>query len=527
MNREQAEHREIVSVRLRDLFSVIGLLALTVVSWRVWSYPFLSGIIGTWGDEDFHFGMTSLVSGYLAQYFHGEIPGHMAPSALRYPDAMLILNTLFVNPFFGNQDNSFWHRFPLLIPYLGLVVIVYAVALNILRDFRASLLLSLPIAVCPIMLSLTSEKYLDVGHPFFFFLASFFLYEAIRTSDFRMAILSGLSSGFLSLIRDNSAPTTMLYGGALLLLGFMGSEADLFRKLRNAVVPFLAATVPFVMFYFLKQKTTNIDVDRLRLANVFEQDYILFFRMAVIYLPIPSVLGIFAFFHGTVRHNFAILVIFGSLVAQLMIYGLFQPGWMPWTRNYMMFLGQALFMGLLAIHQLIQFAKKLRPALLAISVFGLGLNVFVGATELGRNRIFHENENRFAYDQLMLFLAENQTEFGNETLYLHVPIEIPTSFEKAVQTANVRFRFWPVYFDEQKVSFNNFMGFEDFIQRLPSDFRYLIYCWRNPQTLSMVINNYPHPQKPSSEQLKNYRVLLEAIDPWSEGRYGLMLLQKI
>ena len=123
------------------------------------------------------------------------------------------------------------------------------------------------------------------GHPIVFFLVAVSLLSLEHHSP-RRDCLVAMSAALLSLVRDNGAPTTLLVS-ALLFFKYVFVVKP--RSLKTALTLASTSAFPFLFFYFCKASHTDVDSSRLSLHNLAGQDYSLFFKYAVFYLPVSGI----------------------------------------------------------------------------------------------------------------------------------------------------------------------------------------------------------------------------------------------
>ncbi len=491
----------------------LGPLGVSLVCWALWSLPRLFLPLQTFGDEDYHFTTTIRMQEYLATLAGGRMPDGAGPHLLRYPALFYLLLGVFPNLDFTDPHYVFFQRLPLAIPYVALVIASYAFAIRLGSDKTRAWLLSLVTATSPLLLCYTSDKFLDISHPLLFFagFASLTLGALRHRSWFAVAIWC---AGLLPLLRDNGLPTTLVLAGAVALFELFGG------RFVSAAVAFVVGAGPGLAYYVLKTLGTAVDSARLSASHLGQQDYDLFFAYLPVYLPWALVLtagcGLWAW-RGTAR-RVVLCATVASLLGQMAIYALFEPGWMPWSRNYLMFFGQVLFLGCVGAP-----TRGVRRALFFAGALGLNVatNIYLNCFELPRNRLFHEPIAVYRYDHLSSFIAANPEVLPpNSTVYMSVPAAVPLAF-KVVPFPGIEFK--PVYFSDSPVDWRSFISFPELLRRVPSESRYFLFHWRVSRGVFKVGRSAV--PRPSAQEIAGYRILFESEDPLSDGNAGLMLLE--
>jgi hypothetical protein len=464
------------------------------------------------GDEDFHFPVSKLMQEYLSSYLHGEIPAGPGPLVLRYPSLFYLVFALFPNLSFDSPSYGFFQRLPLAIPYFALVWATYSFTYRITKNNLYSLLMSCLTATSPVLLCYTSDKFLDIGHPILFFVGFLSLLLGVRGNRSSLAIAIWCAS-LMPLVRDNALPS------ALLLATFVAVHELVERRIVSAVIALLVGCWPGAAYYVLKSLASSVDSARLSVSNLAQQDYGLLFAFLPVYIPWAVVL-LCLYSIVSLRRSSGIwmpVVILSSVGAQLAIYALFEPGWMPWSRNYLMFFGQFLALGVYALSVVPAERGQLVKVMLSMNI---ATNVYLNYSELNKNRIFHEVSVMYRYDQLMDFIKKNPVLVPPQAeIAMSVPVAIPLSFRIEQQGANLK----PIYYADSAADWRSLMSFEEFVRRVPERHKLLLYHWRTSRALFKASGS--SVSRPSNEQLGAYRILFESVDPLSDGASGFLLLE--
>ena len=514
----------------KDFFYSLFITLATLLSWFLWVLPQLSRPPNTYGDEDFHFQATQAISDYISAFFHGSPSPAAAPTAYRYGGLMYLLFGLFT---VWDKDlylSPLLQRGALLIPLLVMTVLTFVLARKLLKDRLLALLFSAVISTSPLLLAFTMDKYLDIGHLPLLLITFASLYLGVTQKNIYALTLCGISASLAPLVRENILPTTLLIS---VFLGIYGTFIYP-KKLKWAILITLATALPFCLFYFFKIHSTTVDIDRLSLKNIFLQDYSALFVMSAIYLnPFICLCSLLAFFWKNTKVRLVITIILASALGQLCIYTFFESGWMPWSRNYIMFDSQFIFLALLGIAWVQKHFLKLKPVTAALMITAILFNLWLDKTELNRNQLFHEIEIRYPYEKLFSYLYTTQNILSGSQIYAQVPIALPYSFHYAEQMLKNKFAtslavtFQQVWRNHQAAGYDNMLTFKEFTQRVPAQAEYLLFHWWQPTNTKMkVLNRYSHIEKPTAKELLPYKILFAESDPWSDGKAGFILLKK-
>ncbi len=515
---------------IKDILYGILILITALIPWFIWVEPQLNRPPNTYGDEDFHFQATLAITHYISAFFHGTLSSTPAPEAYRYSGLMYLLFSLVTILNKHIYLSPFIQRIGLLIPFLFMGLITFICAYTLLKNKILSFLFTLVISTSPLLLAFTTDKYLDIGHVPLFFLLFTCLYWGISKKNINALTLAGVIASLMPLIRENAIPTTLLISAFLGLYGTFIYP----KRFSWATLIATATILPFLLFYYFKLHFLAIDTDRLSLHNAFHQDYQALFKMAFIYFnPIILTFSVIALFWKDNNTRLVIALIFASIFGQLAIYALFQPGWMPWSRNYLMFHSQFIFLALLGIRWIQQYSLKLKSTLHLLLIFAILFNCFLDKHQLNRNQFFHEIEIRYDYLALFNYLSTTQDIPKKSVIYLQAPIAIPYSFRYSQEIIENKrgkpfsFSLHLIEKNHQAASFENMMTFNQFIKLAPHHAQYFLFHWWVPGSDIKIISTYPQVLRPTPTELAHYQVLFKSYDPWSDGKAGLMLLKHV
>ncbi len=500
-------------------------LAVGLAMWAVFVRPDLQRTIDTWGDEDFHFSMVQFVANYMARYLRGDIPAEMLPRGYRYPDLLPTIDALLANEAWGTTGAPWAYRISLGVWSVATAGVGYWAARRLIGDRRVSLALALLLATSPLLLCYATERYLDIAHPLFAILLFVELYALIASPTSTAAYSVIAAAGFLSFVRDNTAPTTLLT--VLVAAGYVfWHRAPGWRRWAHAALMVLAGVAPLLAYYRFKSLSTSVDAGRVALRHLSAQNYSDFFMMFPYYVPFVFVVLAFFAPTGDNKRRIAAASCFVSLGAQLFAYAVFQPGWMPWSRNYLMFYGQVVACGLIGAQALLTTWPRFRPAVLLLCVAGTTWNVWASSRELGRNVVFHEAVLRYDYPRLFEALAGGVLPAG-ATLYMNYPSD-DTAWAMAAGLHPIGdVKVEKIKFDPKTsgYSLRDFMTFAELRERLPQEAEYVLFHWHEPTTRVPILANWKNAPRPTSTELADFEILGEFVDPISTGHNGMVLLR--
>jgi hypothetical protein len=265
----------------------------------------------------------------------------------------------------------------------------------------------------------------------------------------------------------------------------------------------------------------NMDGSRLSFHFLSEQNYFVFFQSSIFYLPwIPIfILLPWSWKKLSKPSLYAVIIAVLSFGAQLFLYGLFQPGWMPWSRNYLMFYGQILFIAWILSDELQgKTFKWLTPLALLIQV-GFQLTLF---PELKNNILFHENEIIYNYPAVFHQLSHNRLIKECPEVVANVPLSKSESWRRAESLFPPKIKFTILRQLNQEPRFQNF---KDFLNEVNEQKVCLLYHYRKNITQIPFLSSNFNAERPDLDSLKNFEVLIDFIDPISQGRNGILLLK--
>lgn len=497
------------SANLGQLHDILFALCTSLL-WFVIFFPELNRPFSSSGDEGHHFIATAEYSKYLMSYLNGNIPKEEFNSFFhyRYTGYFYLVGSIFVNDIFGTLNSSFFQRLVLLVPYLGSGLLI----LNMLRAYKVygvpKSLIVLMILTSPILLSFTLVKYIDIWQVYFLFLTFYFIWKNETVENSRYFLLIVISCSLLPLFRENILPTCVVI---YCYLVFCIIKMPRTNWLRSFIALGLSV-MPIFIFMMLKAYSGMAEAGRLSLVNVVDQDYSLFVLMLFFYIPFTFLALIYLFksIGQKYKENVFVQVLLASLFVQAIVYFLFEPGWIPWTRNYLMLFPQLFLVSLLGCIHYYSSIKMVRVLL----IFVLIANVFGLYALKNGSKYFFENEINTSYEGLANYISLNADKFEGQLIHS----QMPNLYHPSLDRLGIR--------NKLSRKFERYASFPR-LQYLSKGGKYYLFHWRESSTLVPRINQMPSIAKPNNAQLKGFNILYQYIDPWSNGARGYLLLEKV
>jgi len=477
--------------------------------------PWLNLPIHTWGDEDHHFQIFSAQISYLKQYLSFQIPEGPAPSVNRYPSLVNLISLPFISILWGNSLLILLQRISSIITLVFLIYFLFKVIKKNGLDLVSQFNFVVAYICTPLLFSFITDRYLDVAHPFFMCVSIWF---AIQTSKYKIknyALTAALLGGLTSLVRDNTFPFNFVL--SLCLAGICWQKFDFKFSIKILIL----ASLPTLIYILVKQNASGlVDSQRLSLSNIVNQDLGLFFNFWFFYFPICSsvlfFLGVKKLFEE--RHYLIIILVFFTLFFQLFLYLVFQPGWIPWARNYLMFYGCIVAISLYGYINYIQKNQLLR----ILMILTILTNFFIYFFLFKNNKFFHQNEIVFRYDEALTDLKDLNLKKGD--LYMNAPLLVPYSLTKEISDANINPNIF--YPHLNKLNGFKFLTFKEILSDLNKQ-KYILFHFREAKSFMSILNNFPFVRRPTEEELRGFKILRTYFDPWSENQNGLMIIENM
>lgn len=496
-----------------ELKWLVLFLLLTLLFYNVYvnsTSVSLARTTNLFGDEDFHFGAINSVYSLI-----------ISP----------------IDAFFNISDiNTFFGRYPLLHHYISALTgsseylfrdgqaysyfsLVFLVAVTCWLSplGRLTGLISIfALGFSPLAYSYLSNLYSDVYIPIFTLLGFISLYSFSKTNSWKWFVIG---CGFFSLVvflRQHMLPTFMV--GILGLLFFVFKNYGFTKRtIFLMILTLIVCVVPIFIYLITVTMFFHSDAGRVSLSNVFEQDLYLFVLMFFVYIP-----SAFFIFYRSNAFGWVGVFLLLSVLGQLSLYMLFEPGWMPWSRNYLSFSGQFIFFMLLAFStekKLICSLRKYYVALSAMVLFSLS-----GIYSYKNNDVlFGENENIMPYEEVLNYLTNNMKNEPS-AFYFQVPVYGPTAFHRLL---DINGKYGALTYRFAFVKGPDIGNPYAFLNSLSCDAKIVVLHWRSGASLPSIIRNTLFFEKYNPSSGLPFEIVYEIASPLSEGRKGLMVVRRI
>jgi hypothetical protein len=476
-------------------------------------YPDLSRPINLFGDEDFHIISTFNYNSIIFNTSHFQLnTDNIIQSVGRYPGLHHFLASIV-----GSKDYYFRDaQFYLYFLFLGLTIVILLISrINSKLSIYLTLLLFL---LSPLNITYFENYYIDLLIPFLVFTTLVAIYSYAETKDnfwLLIAIFSILITPFL---RQHMLPTSIIFSLATMLIAYKNYHKKPLKYVLITLI-FLTALFPLLFYIYTITNYYHNDQTRVFIKNIFKQDYPILILLSPIYIPAIIFLN-----NLFIKKDFFIFVALTSLFAQLLLYGMFEPGWMPWSRNYLSFVGQIFF--------LVIFINKKKDIKIFIknnlSFILLFILIFISSVYYSKNNntLFSENENRIRYDYALNYIQKNYS--PNKKIFFQVPIAVPATLNFILDYENFnlqdfdRNRLIPILLASQDKLGNPYL----FLNSLDCRADLALIHWRSPTSFSSAINYLSFEKFNASSNIP-FRIVYEHSEPIHRGKVGLMIVERI
>jgi hypothetical protein len=502
-----------IDTRLLLLLGVI-----TALNWLIFASHWSALPLHTYGDEFFHNARTLIEYNYWRDVLHsfGTPQGAHFPSD--FPSAHFIIypsvayfTTTILSLLQGDPGSIVYQRHALLIWLLPIPIAAYILgrALEITR--QSSFLFALALAVSPLLASYTLSYYIEIPYISIELAALVWLVLGEKNHDaYALCLAVGLAS-VATLVRESTLPFAFFIVTASI---YCNSKLPIsrIRKLTLSFWFVFAGLIPCLLYSYAKSAYSGQHTARLAIVNFWRQDWTSLLTYGLVHLNIIMLLLALTswLFIARRQTRTVIIAMTATLCGTLMMYGLFETGWMPWSRNYALLFAPLNALALLGLYWVsTKFNVKVVRSVLIIAVFG---NIAIAAMYFSDDRLFHENEAIFDLGPALANLGHLQ---GDVKVYEHRPEFMRNQF---VMPANVT-----VVNVAPEV--NAFIPLKDIETFLPSDAHWILYYYY--RNVAAPQNLHSAPQAPRNE-IENGRYIVHSLsnDPFADGRTGVALLEK-
>jgi len=488
-------------------------LALVAVLWVVLAYPWIAMPPHIYGDETHHFHRVLEEMTWWRGLADGQAPSFPGPWFVFYP-ALGYLPTVILGGLFHwtfstesvtvmRMSMAFW----LLLTAFAAYRLV--VELKLTSWWHECLVLILTLSV-PVLYAYQVSFYIELPYVPLQLFSLLFALRYLRSETRADWVIAIGFAALGTLVRESVWPFALCLSTVLSLRAL--AQRRFFWGLWGPI----AGLGPFVLYYAARYLYTNggYDGSRLSFANLPQQDWPALFLSAPQYLGLGICLGVLGVVWALPRMSrqerlLVLAVCLPSLGLALLEYGIFEPGWMPWSRNYFLFVGPAILVFLVCAKYFLQAAGRIwAVALFLVCMVG---NLYILHGLFGDDRYFHENEAVFNVEQVLkkAALPQGTVVYDCRPLFFqHVVAEQP------INTCPYILGFLP---------------WETIGNKYPQDARYILYYhFRNRVKLAIFVRRKrPAPPVSAEELGSEYRIIARVDDPFSQGEIGVTLIERL
>lgn len=507
----------VFSFNREELLGIAAALAIALAFWAAFAMPWAQLPLHTYGDEFFHNERTRIEFEYWWQLLTGS-PQMEFPSAhfIFYPSGAYFLNTLLSwlqgNPgsiVFQRQSQLFWF---MLIPFASYILC------RIMSIGRGtSVLFAAVPAVSPLLASFTVSYYIELPYIPLELAAFIWLLVSEKQKDTQALWLAVGMASIATLIRESVLPVAFF-----IVCGAIWQHVRLARKpmasMMFAAWSVLAGLIPCLTYSLAKRQFAGPASTRLSVENLLNQDWRLLALYGLLYLnAVIVLLAAGALRRRSVDTRITALAALGGLAGSLLMYGLFETGWMPWSRNFALLVAPVLVLAAIAVSAKRQPGEEAtgnrffsRQAMLAYAcVFNMGVALLC----FKDNRIFHENESVFDLAPALATLSKIDQPlkvYEHRPPFMRNQLPLPPQLELINVAPEV----------------NGFMTLPEIEKHLPSDARWVLYYYYRNTAAPLRLYSAPQASLEAID-ISRFAIRLTTDDPFSQGRIGVALLERM
>lgn len=488
------------------------IFALVIVStiWMLAVTPWIALPPHIYGDETHHFQRILEEIGWWHGRLRGEALPFPGPWFVFYPSLgylpSVALGAWFDWDFSTNaiamarSSLAFW----LVLTAVASYKLVLEV--NFSRKWHEYLVLALLLS-WPLMYAYQLSIYVEFQYVPLQLTSLFFALRYLRTGCHQAWIVAIGFAALSTLVRESSWPF------ALSISAFLSAREVFQKHYFWGSWGVIGGTLPFFLYFSARYLYTagGHDGQRLSIAHLWQQDWLQLLLMSPYYLSVAGCLAILAFVWTFAQMNRAERMLLGaicvpSLTLTLLEYGVFLPGWMPWSRNYLMLLAPLIVIVLISSkYALERWNGRLATATIVACV---ALNAYVLLKPLVDNRYFHENEAIFDVQRLLKdarIPADAEIFDCRPEFFRHVS---ELSRVKNVCPGTSGFFPWNVVREQ-----------------IPENAQYVLYYHYRNRSLPKALSKQPTAD-PAPQEDERFEVLSRRDDPFSGGVIGASLLKR-
>lgn len=524
-----------------DIFILLSLLALSLFFWWYFSKGALYFPIHMYGDETFHSTRVEL----MAKDFHTWMNYIFVPKTPRpefhaeymfYPSLAYVPIALLAS-LFGDASSIADQRIALVIYYLAIIFSTYLLARIFIKSRGISALIAVLSASSALLLAYTTSFYIEISYVGPFIFSFCLLAWGINNHSKEIVITAVLVSSLGPIMRETAIGTT----GGIILVAMLWQYYTVdsythLMPLKRKMIHALFATqymviglLPFAAYYIAKSHYTDWDKTRTSLAFILQQDYPTLLQYSLLYLsPIALAALLFCLFQwkkiyswdNTKRTSFYLmLAAITGILASLLTESIFIPGYMPWTRNYLFYYAD--FTVLIILFFTYFCRIKCNSLAFILLLLGIGINTFIDIQYLQNDDYFHESETVFDFRTINHYITKHREQFEHQTIYIAWPKGYPT-YPIKLLPAFILLKSIAIVPEQSR-----FPEFEIVHKILPNNAHYLLFYYlKNESKPRAFHNGIPSASPPTSLELQGYKILINSVDSWSNGKNGVMLLEK-
>ncbi len=519
----------IFHIEYQDCLAVVGLLCLGVLYWYFFCASAIYYPVHTYGDENCHNTIIPLMAQDLHSWFnyfthHTAQPPNFRASYMLYPSLAYIPAMLWLMAF-GDPSSIVEQRMFLVIQYLAVVFTTYLLARLIIKSRIISILTALLPLSSALLLSYTMSFYIELHYVSVLILSFWLLAWGIRNNSKEVVVTSVLMASLAAIIRESAMPGTFGIILAALIWRYLNVDRNkkIIVRALSAIWYLIIGLLPFFLYYLAKSHYTNEDKTRVSLTFLLHQDYSALLTYSLLYLG-PLILGIFLFFilnpSKLKQEPYLILAAVVGIGSSLFMQSIFIPGYMPWTHNYLFYYAQFIVLLIITTNFIRQKLVKGNLIVIVFLCIGIIANITITIKYLNNDQWFNESETIFDIRPIAKYMTDHQQAFNHQRVYLYWPKGFPSYPIKLL----------PDFIKLTKINSIDaipaFLDFNLIQQKLPAQAHYLLFYWLKNVSRPKKFHSIPAVRHPQSSELKNYHILIESVDSWSQGRSGVMLLEK-
>ncbi len=518
----------VIDLDYQDGLISIILVFFGVLFWYFFSMDAAHYPVHTYGDEAFHSNRVEIMATDLRAWFNYFFHLKPAPSFraeyMMYPSLAYVPVTLWTF-ILGHPESIIYQRMFLVINYLAIILTTYLLARLIIKSKPMSTLIALIPMTSTLLIAYTMSFYIEMQYVSVLMLSFWLLTLGIEKHSENIVITAVFVASLAPIIRESAITGTLgiVFTSALWRYFTVSTDQKFITRFVILTRYFIAGLLPFFMYYVAKSNYTDWDKTRTSLSFIIHQDYLSLLKYAFVYLG-PT--AIFSFIYLILQPKIAkpywylFLAAIIGIISSIAIQAIFLPGYMPWTRNYLFAYAQFMVLIILCFNSLWLSNNKTKNTAIVLVLITVIVNITLTIRCLYNNALFHESEVVFNLEPISRYITSHPDKFKNQTLYLYWPDHFPTFPEKLLPSFVVLKTLTSPKPEPLFLSFNAINS------TLPDKVNYLLFYYLKNESLPQAFNSIPNVQQPKADELNSYTLLVNSVDPWSQGRNGVILLER-